>query len=161
MTTTTNEDAYDWSLRAVISSMSLDDGCYYCGKKANTWDHIVPIARRGRPGYHNLVPCCRSCNSIKGDKPLYLFRQILKKRGLPHDFETPDPFPIYGTRYQKDNRFAKFISDDGKLIIDDFKIYIQRIYGNDRIRGSQKIYEPETWRDAECPSEVVTRSLLS
>lgn len=47
--------------------------CIYCGKSAQTWDHLENLVREGKlNGYGhqigNLVPCCRDCNSEKGGK---------------------------------------------------------------------------------------------
>jgi hypothetical protein len=69
-----------------------DDGrCYYCGDPATSIDHVVPqsmlqtlrllgddeatavLARHGRV---MLVPCCRECNSILGNK----YFDTLRKR---------------------------------------------------------------------------------
>lgn len=48
--------------------------CVYCGKPAQTWDHLENLVKNGElNGYGhqigNLVPCCRDCNSEKGGKP--------------------------------------------------------------------------------------------
>lgn len=54
--------------------------CTYCDawhtKWANDWkssvgDHVVPISKGGNDYLENLVPCCRSCNSSKGNRILY------------------------------------------------------------------------------------------
>ena len=47
--------------------------CTYCGKDANTWDHLVNLVKNYEfQGYGhqlgNLVPCCSDCNSKKGSK---------------------------------------------------------------------------------------------
>lgn len=39
--------------------------CHYCGKKANTTDHIVPVAKGGTDNEDNLVAACSVCNSKK------------------------------------------------------------------------------------------------
>jgi hypothetical protein len=44
--------------------------CVYCGKEAETWDHLFPLVRDRRPTgdgstLGNLVPCCKNCNSLK------------------------------------------------------------------------------------------------
>lgn len=63
--------------------------CGYCGKKlkrswrhvysqsAFTIDHIVPKSKGGTSAYENLMPCCRKCNFLKGNKSLKEFRKIL------------------------------------------------------------------------------------
>lgn len=41
--------------------------CAYCKKaRANTIEHVVPIARGGRDEASNVLPACRTCNSSKG-----------------------------------------------------------------------------------------------
>ena len=47
--------------------------CVYCGELAETWDHLVNLVLEGNlQGYGhqlgNLVPCCKTCNSVKGKK---------------------------------------------------------------------------------------------
>jgi 5-methylcytosine-specific restriction endonuclease McrA len=44
--------------------------CGYCGKSANTIDHIMPKSRGGQDTWENLVACCLKCNNAKGDKTL-------------------------------------------------------------------------------------------
>lgn len=45
-----------------------DHRCAYCGKFANTVDHVMPRSRGGRDSWENLVACCLECNNIKGDR---------------------------------------------------------------------------------------------
>lgn len=42
--------------------------CAYCGKRANTVDHVQPKAHGGRHEWTNVVAACRDCNSRKADK---------------------------------------------------------------------------------------------
>ena len=44
--------------------------CVYCGDKYESMDHVVPVSSNGRTTKENVVPCCKSCNSRKGSKPL-------------------------------------------------------------------------------------------
>ncbi|WAL69143.1 HNH endonuclease [Amycolatopsis cynarae] len=60
-----------WSRRGVL----LRDGyrCAYCGHRADTVDHIVPVSRGGeRASWLNTVAACggsaRSCNARKADR---------------------------------------------------------------------------------------------
>jgi 5-methylcytosine-specific restriction endonuclease McrA len=45
--------------------------CYYCSRKLEprevTMDHIVPLAQGGRSMEGNVVPACKSCNTLKQD----------------------------------------------------------------------------------------------
>lgn len=59
--------------------------CVYCGAEAATWDHVFNRVVKGDfSGYghriRNLVPCCRSCNESKGQKP---WREFLDARSPP------------------------------------------------------------------------------
>ena len=42
--------------------------CAYCGRKADTVDHIVPKSKGGTEADSNLVACCKRCNSKKSDR---------------------------------------------------------------------------------------------
>lgn len=62
-----------------MSILSIYDfECFYCsrtiffgGERANgSFDHVVPLGRGGRNVKRNLVPACRECNNIKGDRVL-------------------------------------------------------------------------------------------
>ena len=71
-------DRYDErKIRAAIASLGQDPNadlfCVYCGGRAETWDHVFATVRRGEfsgAGHRlgNLLPCCKQCNSRKGNK---------------------------------------------------------------------------------------------
>ena len=42
--------------------------CAYCGKRADTIDHVVPRSRGGTHSWDNCVAACRLCNSRKADR---------------------------------------------------------------------------------------------
>jgi 5-methylcytosine-specific restriction endonuclease McrA len=42
--------------------------CAYCGKRADTIDHVVPRSRGGTHTWDNCVAACRACNSRKADR---------------------------------------------------------------------------------------------
>ena len=56
------------SRRAVF----LRDGgrCQYCGKKAESIDHVVPRSKGGPHTWENVVAACSRCNSSKRDRLL-------------------------------------------------------------------------------------------
>lgn len=63
--------------------------CWYCGDpvshKTKTMDHVIPRAKGGQDTYENLVPCCKDCNRIKGDRSISDLRRRLRWRlaGMP------------------------------------------------------------------------------
>ena len=59
--------------RQRLGVTSEGENCVYCGKPAETVDHIVPICKGGQDIAENLVPCCKSCNSSKTKKDLVDF----------------------------------------------------------------------------------------
>lgn len=44
--------------------------CAYCGRNANTIDHVQPKSRGGADSWENLVACCLKCNNTKSDRTL-------------------------------------------------------------------------------------------
>lgn len=65
-------DTAEWRDLRLAVKIRDNSTCYYCGKTAQTADHVIP--RKGRGGatlgpfdtLDNLVACCRVCNSIAG-----------------------------------------------------------------------------------------------
>lgn len=54
--------------------------CAYCGKKATTIDHIIPVSKGGNSVPGNVVPACQSCNSSKKNKDLFKWIEENEKR---------------------------------------------------------------------------------
>lgn len=48
--------------------------CVYCGARADTIDHVMPLVRGGTNYEGNLAPCCRRCNSSKSGKTVVEWR---------------------------------------------------------------------------------------
>lgn len=42
--------------------------CRFCGKPADTIDHLLPVSRGGSDLYANLVAACQPCNLRKRDR---------------------------------------------------------------------------------------------
>jgi 5-methylcytosine-specific restriction endonuclease McrA len=57
--------------------------CAYCGKRADTIDHIVPRSRGGTHTWDNCVAACRTCNSRKADRLLSELGWSLRARPGP------------------------------------------------------------------------------
>ena len=55
-----------WSRRRLLDR---DNGeCGYCGKHADTIDHILPLSRGGDTSWLNTVAACFKCNNKKGSR---------------------------------------------------------------------------------------------
>ena len=53
--------------------------CQYCGKSAESVDHIIPRSKGGQHEWSNVVACCKKCNLIKADKLLHQTHLNLKE----------------------------------------------------------------------------------
>jgi hypothetical protein len=68
---------------ALLSQDDLDNlRCVYCSRAAQTWDHLIGLVKDSQwSGFGhqigNLVPCCKDCNSQKGNKD---WRAFLRTR---------------------------------------------------------------------------------
>lgn len=56
-------------LRAAVFKAD-DHTCVYCGQPGTCIDHFIPESRFGPDVLDNLFTCCRSCNSVKGDRSI-------------------------------------------------------------------------------------------
>jgi 5-methylcytosine-specific restriction endonuclease McrA len=48
-----------------------DHRCQYCGRSAESIDHVVPRSRGGAHSWDNVVAACRRCNTNKRDRMLH------------------------------------------------------------------------------------------
>ena len=58
----------DWKKRRLLILQRDGYTCAYCQRDANSVDHVVPRSHGGTDDLDNLVACCSSCNSSKGDR---------------------------------------------------------------------------------------------
>ena len=56
--------------------------CQYCGKRAESIDHVVPRSKGGPHTWENVVAACRRCNTVKRDR--LLEETAMRLRRLPH-----------------------------------------------------------------------------
>ena len=79
-----DEEKLNEALMVLEQSSGVNLRCVYCGKDAETWDHLVGLVKDSNfSGYGhqiwNLVPCCTKCNTKKGKKN---WKQFLKEKEL-------------------------------------------------------------------------------
>jgi 5-methylcytosine-specific restriction endonuclease McrA len=74
--------------------------CRYCGKPANTADHVVPPGAGGAElDEANLVAACQACNLRKGPRPAASLRKAEHGRSVysrPTDRPASPGWPITG-----------------------------------------------------------------
>lgn len=79
-----DEKKIDLALEILGQDPNTDLLCAYCDSLAETWDHIKAVVKDGEFSGHghqisNLIPCCKDCNSKKGNKDWLTF---LKQKNL-------------------------------------------------------------------------------
>jgi hypothetical protein len=77
------EIVWSTSVSEWLLELEKPDECIYCGAKgALTTEHILPRSRGGEDVPENVVRVCRSCNSGKGAKGLYEWKQLEHKNEI-------------------------------------------------------------------------------
>ena len=67
-----------WSRAGVLSRDS--HRCAYCGRHANTVDHVLPRSRGGENSWLNTVAACGRCNQRKRDRTPGEAGMLLRRR---------------------------------------------------------------------------------
>lgn len=84
-----SDDYDEQRVREAVAVLGQDPDhellCAYCGAPAQTWDHVFATVKASRFSGHghrlgNLLPCCKPCNSAKGNKD---WRQFVSELELP------------------------------------------------------------------------------
>ena len=92
--------------------------CVYCGSSAETWDHVFAIVQDSTFSGHghrlgNLLPCCKPCNSKKGNKNWKLYlgafsippevraKRIATIQFYLDTFLAPDILPVDHAEYKE------------------------------------------------------------
>lgn len=105
-------DTYDEArINEALRHLGQDPGdnlkCVYCDEDAETWDHLQSLVKKGElNGYGhllgNLVPCCKTCNSQKGNKS---FEKFIHEKAK----DKYDPQIRIDLLNQYAEKFARFI----------------------------------------------------
>lgn len=79
--------------------------CVYCGATRNlTIDHIIPTSRGGGNEWTNLVCCCISCNTKKGNRtPEEANMKLLRKPTVPFNKI------IFSVEVSKDDEWKQYV----------------------------------------------------
>ncbi|MDH4169140.1 MAG: HNH endonuclease [Acidimicrobiia bacterium] len=65
-----------------------DHTCQYCGRRAESIDHVVPRSRGGEHVWDNVVAACRPCNASKRDRMLSETTMYLRRSPGPPELHT-------------------------------------------------------------------------
>jgi 5-methylcytosine-specific restriction endonuclease McrA len=75
--------------------------CAYCGRRANTIDHVVPKSRDGKHSWENVVAACTACNAKKSNRLLselgwnLSFKPFAPKGNFWLVFGITEPDPVW------------------------------------------------------------------
>lgn len=103
--------------------------CAYCSDPATEWDHFHPLIKDKKPsGYvteiFNLVPCCRNCNSSKGNREWRDWMENSNSEKSPQRRKDPELIKANKDRleeYDDTKKFPKRIIEWSN--VDGFKKY--------------------------------------
>ena len=77
------EIVWSTSVREWLLEIENPNVCIYCGAEENlTTEHILPRSRGGEDVTDNVVRVCKSCNSSKGAKGLYEWKNLKEKNNI-------------------------------------------------------------------------------
>lgn len=100
-----SDEYIDERVREAVIALGQDPEqplrCAYCDAPAKTWDHVFATVKDSHFSGHghrlgNLLPCCKPCNSAKGNKN---WRQYLEGLGLSDQVERSARIEAYLSKY--------------------------------------------------------------
>lgn len=100
-----SDEYIDERVREAVIALGQDPEqtlrCAYCDAPAKTWDHVFATVKNSHfSGYGhrlgNLLPCCKPCNSAKGNKN---WRQYLEGLGRSDQVERSARIEAYLLKY--------------------------------------------------------------
>jgi len=66
---TASERGYNATYRRLrLQVLATGEPCAWCGGRADTADHLIPLAYGGQNELDNLVPSCSRCNYRRGGR---------------------------------------------------------------------------------------------
>lgn len=121
----TRKRVADYRARKKQSLLLEGNTCAYCGKSADTIDHIIPRSKNGSDDESNIVPCCKSCNSSKKDKDLADFLNdsfYYYYQGIDHNLVRSNPKLMKYVRWDSvSNRYCNVTVTQSNAIEEDIE----------------------------------------
>src|SRR5690606_34978747 len=90
----------------------------YCDAPAKTWDHVFATVKNSHFSGHghrlgNLLPCCKPCNSAKGNKN---WRHYLEGLDVPDQVERSARIEAYLSKYSANDVLPKESPEYARLL---------------------------------------------
>lgn len=76
-----DDQKIDQAILSLWQNPDMDLYCVYCGNNAETWDHLNALVKNWEFSWFwhqiaNLLPCCKVCNSKKGNRNWISFLEL-------------------------------------------------------------------------------------
>jgi 5-methylcytosine-specific restriction endonuclease McrA len=82
--------------------------CAYCGRKAETIDHVIPRSRGGQHAWENCVASCTVCNHRKADRFL---EELGWSLAVPPVVPRGAHWRLVGAHYDGDPQWAAYLRE--------------------------------------------------
>lgn len=107
-----------------MQMVSTEKQCEYCGNQHDlSWDHLIPQSKCGPDAVDNLVLCCRSCNSSKGNRGIYAWYGLQNKDALPRIVAGKYLKLLFDLHEKNGTLEASNLNGDNKLDVLDLEVY--------------------------------------
>ena len=82
--------------------------CAYCGRRAETIDHVVPRSRGGQHAWENCVASCQICNHRKADR---LLEELGWSLAVPPAVPRGAHWRLVGAQHDGDPQWAAYLRE--------------------------------------------------
>jgi 5-methylcytosine-specific restriction endonuclease McrA len=80
--------------------------CAYCGRHAETIDHVIPRSRSGQHTWENCVASCTMCNHRKADR---LLEELGWELAIPPSVPRGAHWRLIGAQYDGDPQWETYL----------------------------------------------------
>src|SRR5271170_5306633 len=82
--------------------------CAYCGRRAETIDHVIPRSRGGQHAWENCVASCQICNHRKADR---LLEELGWTLAVPPAVPRGAHWRLVGAQHDGDRKWAAYLRE--------------------------------------------------
>jgi hypothetical protein len=87
--------------------------CAYCGRRAETIDHVIPRSRGGPHAWENCVASCTICNHRKADR---LLEELGWTLAVPPVVPRGAHWRLVGAQYDGDPQWAAYLRESSAAL---------------------------------------------